>query len=563
MTLHCSEDSADHGLGLYDARPWLAHYPPGRAAHVHIDHGTPLSMLAATVSARPDDTALAYFGSTMTWSELDRATDTVAALLISRDFRPGDRMAIILQNNPAFVIALIAAWKAGGIAAVISPVSTSDELVARLRDYEPTALIALDDVYVDKLRGPLLREDLGVRVVLTASALDGVDKPDPRLFAGVRRCGVADTISVRAIVEQVDFSTPARRPNGPRDTAVLLATSGTTGPPKGARLTHANLTFSAQTYYEWTAMSGAAPILAASPLFHVTGLIGGAMLSILSGAPLVLTHRFHPEVIADAIRYWKPGFTVAVITAFIALADESSITPEEMRCLRYCLSGGAPIDPDVAERLSERLGGRIQNVYGLTESTSPTHMIPPNVVAPVDEETGVMSVGLPVFDTVVRVVDDAGRDVPVGEIGQFVVTGPQVCDGYWRNPEATAEVFVGAELRTGDVGFMDRDGWFYVIDRQSEIINASGYKVWPTEVERVLCGHPAVIDAAVVGIPDDYRGESVKAFVVLTAPDAVTESALIDYARERLAAFKYPREIDLVGELPRTATGKLMRRELR
>ncbi|MEP9391776.1 AMP-binding protein [Gordonia sp. VNQ95] len=564
MNTPAAPDS-DYRLDVYDRRPWLAHYAPGLGAHLRIGVATALDMFDATVAAHPDDIAIAYFDRVLTWSELDHAAGAVAALLIARGFAPGDRMALILQNDPAFVIGLIAAWRAGGVAATLSPMSTADELAARLGEYTPTALLALDDIYEDRLRNLLGDGNSGIRVVLTASPISGVSSPDARLFsdADFGRRAPADTIDLDALIAgwPTDGTVPAR-PVGPLDTAVLMATSGTTGPPKGARLTHANLVFSAHVYRDWTGATRD-PVLGASPVFHVTGLIGGVMLATLLGATLVLTHRFHPEVMADAIRRHRPGFMVAVITAYIALADESSITATELEPLRLRLSGGAPIDPETAQRIADRLGGYIHNVYGLTETTSPTHMVPLGRDAPVDPETGVLSVGVPVFDTSVRVVDESGADLPAGEIGELVVAGPQVVDGYWQNPRASADTFVGGELRTGDLGFMDADGWFYIIDRKSELINASGYKVWPTEVERIVRTHPAVVDVAVVGIPDEYRGESVKAFVVLAEPDSVSEAGLIDYCRDRLAAFKYPREIEIVGELPRSATGKLLRRKLR
>ncbi|QTI70284.1 AMP-binding protein [Gordonia polyisoprenivorans] len=568
------------GPGDYDRRPWLVHYAPDLGAHLTPGAANALQMFEATVADRPDGNALDYLGQTMTWREVDEAADAVAGLLVARGFAPGDRLAMLLQNDPAFIICLVAAWRAGGIAALISPMVTADELRQRLRDHTPTALVALDDLYLDVV-SPLLADGTSsVRVVITTSPLDGPSGPvdEPRLFAEVTRRTVADAVDLRTLIANGRARQGiAPRPIGPRDIAVVMATSGTTGPPKGACLTHANVVFSAHVYRRWCAL-GAEPILAASPLFHVTGLIGAAALSMLTGSPLVLTHRFRADVVLDAIRRTRPRFMVAVITAYIALADEPSLLPGDLDSLELRLSGGAPIDPAIASRLQDRLGGYIHNVYGLTETSSPSHMVPIGAQAPFDSETGVLSVGVPVFDTVVRVVGDDGADLPPGQIGELVVSGPQVIGGYWRNPRADAEAFAGGELRTGDIGFMDTDGWFYVIDRKSEIINASGFKVWPNEVERVLRTHPAVLDAAVVGIPDDYRGESVKAFVVVAELEASekdvaeedsaemvapTEQELIDYCRDHLAAFKYPREIELVGELPRTATGKLLRRKLR
>lgn len=551
----------------YDEKPWLAAYPPGRAPHLRRAFATALDMFDAAVAQAPEQPALCYFDQTLTWAEVDHAAEALAALLVARGFAPGDRLGLCLQNDPAFVIGLVAAWKAGGIAALLSPMSTTDELSAGLASFTPTALLVLEDLYTDRLRAVLAPGTSGVRVVVTVWAPDGQAAPDERIFGNTERRRPADTIDLRSLVvgHRADEDPPplAGRRIGPSDIAVLAATSGTTGPPKGAQLTHANVAFNAQVYRDWSGLQTGEPILALAPIFHVTGLVGGVVAAMLTVSPLVLTHRVHPGVIADAARRHRPVFTVAVITAYIALADSPDVDPADLSSLRLRYSGGAPIDPEVADRLEDRLGGYIHNIYGQTETTSPSHAVPPGSRAPVDPDSGVLSVGIPVFDTVVRIVDDDGHDLPVGEIGELVTMGPQVIPGYWHDPAATAEAFSGGALHTGDVGFMDADGWFYVVDRKKDQINAAGYKVWPSEVERVLAGHPDIAEAAVVGIPDEYRGETVKAFVV-PRPDAVLDAdRVIAYCRANLAAYKYPREVEIVGALPRSATGKILRRALR
>jgi len=205
----------------------------------------------------------------------------------------------------------------------------------------------------------------------------------------------------------------------------------------------------------------------------------------------------------------------------------------------------------------------VHQAYGLTETTSPSHFQPLGVLAPVDDASGALSVGVPIYNTVVSIVDDKGNDLPPGEIGELVTAGPQVVPGYWGKPEATAESLPGGRLKTGDVGFMTPEGWFFIVDRKKDMINAAGYKVWPREVEDVLYEHPAVREAAVVGVPDDYRGETVKAFVSLRPGQDVAPEELIAFCKERMAAYKYPRFVDIVGELPKTVTGKILRRELR
>jgi long-chain acyl-CoA synthetase len=304
-------------------------------------------------------------------------------------------------------------------------------------------------------------------------------------------------------------------------------------------------------------------VLGVAPLFHITGLIAHITISFLVPMPLVLGYRFDPVTVLDLIEKHKPTFVVGAITVFNALISDPTAAGRDFSSLKKVYSGGAPIAPSVADRFEEATGAYIHNVYGLTETTSPSHAVPFGVRAPVDPVSGALSVGVPVFNTVVRVVDEDGKDVAFGEVGEFATSGPQVVAGYWNKPEETEHAMPGGELFTGDVGFMDKEGWYYVVDRKKDQINASGYKVWPREVEDVWYEHPAVREAAVIGVPDEYRGETVKAFVSLRPGESVTAPELVAFCKERMAAYKYPREIEFIDELPKTVTGKILRRELR
>ena len=259
----------------------------------------------------------------------------------------------------------------------------------------------------------------------------------------------------------------------------------------------------------------------------------------------------------------RPTYTVAAITALRSLLSASSAPRDDFGSLRALYSGGAPIAPAFAEEFRERTGASIHNIYGLTETTSPSHAVPLGATAPVDPQSGALSIGVPVFGTTARVVDEDGEPVPIGQLGEIAISGPQVIEQYWNRPDQSAESIIDGELRTGDIGYMNDDGWFFIVDRKKDMINASGYKVWPREVEDYLYGHPAVLEAAVVGVPDPYRGETVKAFVALRDQHACTESELIEYCKRRMAAYKYPREIEFVSDIPKTLTGKILRRELR
>ncbi|MGV9709490.1 AMP-binding protein [Gordonia sp. NPDC003424] len=547
----------------YADRPWLARYPAGSPADIDVEYRTALDVFDAAVADDPAAPFIYYFDATLTFADVDRAASALAAALVAEGFSPGDRLAVYVQNNPSFVIGLIAAWRAGGIAVAVNPMNKQRELTYILTDSGATAVLTLDDLYTDVARQVIATGNTSVRTVITTSPLDFQSRNDTRLFDGVRRHRSPDTLDLLEIIDGYDGAAVPAPTLATDGTAVLTYTSGTTGEPKGAMNTHGNLAFNAQTYRDWTALKPGEGVLGIAPLFHITGLVGHVMLAMLARTPLTLVHRFTPDVTLDAIRERKPVFTVAAITAFNALSAAPGATPDDFASLRILYSGGAPIAPAMGDRLEKIFGAYIHNIYGLTETSSPSHGVPLGVRAPVDPTSGALSVGVPVFNTVVRVIDEHGDDVPVGEIGEFATAGPQVVKGYWNKPEKTAESLPGGELRTGDVGFMDSDGWYYVVDRKKDMINASGYKVWPREVEDVLYTHPAVREAAVIGIPDEYRGETVKAYVSLRDDATATPDELVEFCKEQMAAYKYPRSVEIVEELPKTVTGKILRRELR
>ncbi len=548
-------------MGVYTNRPWLALYPEDRPAGTTPEHETVLGVFEASLAAAPDAVAIRYFDGVLTFADLDAASDALAVGLTEAGFAPGDRMGLYVQNDPAFVIGLLGVWKAGGAAVAINPMNKARELTYLLSDSGATALLCLEELYTSVARDVL--PETQVRTVVTCSPLDRQSRDDPRVLGDVKRDRPDGTLDLEELVATHAGRAPAPASLSRDDVAVLTYTSGTTGVPKGAMNTHANMVFNAATYRDWMRLTPEDSVLGVAPLFHITGLVGHVAVALLVPCPLVLAHRFHPEVVLDAIREHRPTFTVGSITVFIALSGVPGVGREDFASLRTIYSGGAPIAPAVTDSFEQKTGRYIHNIYGLTETNSPSHAVPLGRRAPVDPNSGALSVGVPVYDTVVRILGEDGEELPLGEVGEIATSGPQVVPGYWRKPEATAESLPGGELRTGDVGFMDEQGWFYLVDRKKDMINAAGYKVWPREVEDVLYGHPAVREAAVVGVPDEYRGESVKAFVSLKPGSSVTPEEIIAFAKERMAAYKYPRTVEVVEELPKTTTGKILRRELR
>ena len=548
-------------MSIYDQRPWLARYDTGQPHDIEVEFGSVLEMFGATVQRDPDRAAIRYFDGALSRRELDELSGAFAAGLADAGLQAGDRVALFLQNVPQFIIAMIGTWKAGGIAVAVNPMNKERELDLILRDCGATVLVCLDDLYRDVAAGVV--GGTSVKLVITTSALEYQTRNDERILGGIQRASGDSTQDMTEMMARFRGQQPPDPALGPDDVAFLTYTSGTTGPPKGAMTTHRNVVFNAQTYRDWIGIGARDVILGVAPLFHITGSIGHVALSLLTGAPVVLTYRFDPAVAIETIRDERVTFTVGSITVFIALMNAPNAEKDALATLTKIYSGGAPIPPSTVTAFEAAFGQYIHNIYGLTETTSPSHAVPLHAAAPVDEASGALSVGVPVYNTVVRIVAEDNQDLPPGEVGELVTEGPQVVAGYWNKPEETARALPGGALHTGDVGYMDADGWFYIVDRKKDQINVGGYKVWPREIEDVLYEHEAVREAAVVGVPDLYRGETVKAYVSLKAGSAVTAEELAAHCKQRLAAYKYPRQVEIIAELPKTVTGKILRRELR
>ncbi|OKK07119.1 acyl-CoA synthetase [Streptomyces sp. CB02488] len=545
---------------IYAAKPWLPLLSEAQRAPVH-PAATLVHAFRDSVARSPDHPALAYFDGRLSYRETDALSDSVAGHLAARGLERGDRVAIMLQNSPHFVIALLGAWKAGATVVPLNPMYKSGEVGHVLKDAEVSALICSDRAWASYLRDTAAAAP-AVRIALTACELDFQTTSDDRVLNFERLPAAEDADDLVAVARQ-GLAAPADRELTATDVALISYTSGTSGTPKGAMNAHGNIMVNVERQRTGHPIAEGSAYFALAPLFHITGMVCQLAVCLAHASTLVLAYRFHPGVVLDAFAEHRPAYTVGPSTAFMALAATPGVTPEHFSSFRVISSGGAPLPPALVEKFRAGFGPYIRNGYGLTECTAPCASVPPEREAPVDPVSGTLSVGVPGPDTVVRIIDENGADVPFGEQGEIAVRGPQVVSGYWRLPEATAAAFPDGELRTGDIGFMDRQGWLYVVDRKKDMINASGFKVWPREVEDVLYTHPAVREAAVVGVPDAYRGETVRAYVSLRPGASVEPDELGAYCKERLAAYKYPREVEILAELPKTASGKILRRELR
>lgn len=545
-------------------KPWLAHYDNNSSGDIAPAYTDALGMFRAAVASAPQNIAVHYFDACISYAELDVLSDALALFLSENKFKKGDRLAIYMQSMPQFIIAALAAWKLHGIVVPVNPMNRERELDLLLRDAEPAALICQEDLYRQVIV-PLCETETPVPLlVLTTNGLAFQARNDPRIFAALKpmRCEGAQDLLVAIAAKRGQKPSPPQ-PLQSSDTAILCYTSGTTGQPKGAMITHGAISFNAQSFSEWCELNRGDTVLGIAPLFHITGLVLHMGLSFYNASPLILLYRFEPGVMLDALREFRPVFTVGAITAFIALMHHPDATPGHFGSLTKIYSGGAPVPAAVVDEFENKFGRYIHNCYGLTETAAQTHMVPLHQRARVNPDDGVVSVGLPNYNSSVCIVDDAGNMLPPRQIGEIVSRGPMVAPGYWNKPEETEKAMRADGFHTGDVGFMDEDGWFYLVDRKKDLIICSGYKVWPREVEDVLYTHPAVREAGVIGIPDSYRGESVKAFVSLKPGAQVNPDELIDHCKARMAAYKYPRSLDIIDELPKTPTGKILRRSLR
>jgi len=499
-------------------------------------HASGLEMFRAAVASHPDRPLIYFEDRTLTAREVALQAEAIAAALSGNGIRPGDRVAIQLQNIPEYAIGILAAWRAGAAVVTLNPMATREDVIALIADSGARAYIGVDAATAR----------LGPDVVPLAVPVDGTG-----------------STSWSALAARYAGQSAAEPGLGPDSIALITYTSGTTGSPKGALNTHGNLVFSAEVYRHWARLDADDVVLAVAPLSHITGTIAHLAVSLLLPAPMILLGRFDPGTALAAIEKHRATFTVAAVTAFIAMNSHPDAAGRDLSSFRKVYSGGAPIPAAVVADVESRMGCYLHPVYGLTETTSPALMVPLGTRAPLDPAGAFMSVGLPVTRTSLHVVDDDLRELSAGETGELVISGPQVVPGYWQKPDETSHAFRADGLHTGDVGFCNDDGWYFVIDRKKDQINAAGFKIWPREVEDVLFEHPAVAEVSVVGVPDAYRGETVKAVVVRRPGAEVTEDELIAFAKARLAAYKYPRVIEFRDELPKTISGKIRRTELR
>ncbi len=552
-------------------KTWYRHWPEGVPRAIDYPDIPVHELLRRAAKDHGDWNALTFYGKKISYRELDEQADRFATGLRRIGVQRGDRVSLLLPNTPHFVVAFFGILRAGAIVVQTNPLYTARELEQLYNDAGVTTVVALDLFWHNLSKA---RASTRVKNMIIADVADYLKTPLRQLYP-IRKRGdlkkqghwplvIPEDPSIHRFSKVLEATPepgkePPVRPS--EDVAVLQYTGGTTGIPKGAMLTHRNLVANALQTAAWLPSKGPGQerFLGAIPLFHVYGLTTVMLAGIALNAEVVL----HPnpreiDTILKLINKTKPTVFPGVPTMYIAILRNPKLTKYDLRSIRACVSGAAPLPNEVRHEFEKMTGGRIVEGYGLTEASPVTHANP---------LTGVVKegIGIPFPDTDARIVDldNPTRELPQGEVGELAIRGPQVMKGYWNRPEETAMVLRDGWLVTGDIARMDEDGYFFIVDRKKDIILCSGYNVYPRDVEEVLFMHPAVQEAAAIGVPDPYRGETVKAFVVLKEGKVATAEEIIAFCKERLAPFKVPRQVEFAKDLPKSMIGKVLRRELR
>lgn len=544
----------------------LRNHADGSGVRLKFPKETLPGMLEATAKKFPRRTALIYFGMEMTYAQLLEHVYRCAAGLQALGLKKGERVALMMPNCPQFVIAYFGALKAGAILTATSSMYTRREAAHQWHDAGVSMLIVDQQLYpiaksacadVPELRTTIItrmREYYPKNFAILTRSLRSKRTPQNRKSPNEP----AFPLSWRELLSLARHPRPV--PQEPSDVACLQYTGGTTGTSKGAMLTHANLVTNACQTRHWLSNGEESDVLvAALPLFHIYAMTCVMICSLQAGGTVIILPRFELKAALNIIRKYHPTIFHGVPTMYVGFNNAPKVKNYGFESLRVCMSGGAGLPVEVKQQFEKLSGGRLIEGYGLTEASPVTHVNPPDGLSKVG------SIGLPIPSTEARIVDvaDGTRELPMGEIGELILRGPQVMKGYWNKPKETADVLRDGWLYTGDIARKDEDGYFYIVDRKKDLIIAGGFNIYPREVEEVLFEHPGIQEAAVVGIPDPYRGETVKAFIVLKEGVTLSSEEVIAWCRERLASYKVPRQVEFRDSLPKSGVGKYLRRELR
>ncbi|MCC7447670.1 MAG: long-chain fatty acid--CoA ligase [Anaerolineae bacterium] len=547
------DSSADSGL-----RRWLNYYDPNVPASLTYPRIPIYRLLDDTAAKYPERICARFFGRGFTYRQIQQLSDQFAAGIRNRGVRKGDRVVLLLPNAPQYLIAYYGLLKAGAVIAPLNPLYTPHELTIQLNDCAAETIITLP-LFLDKVVP--LRDKTPLKRIIVSQLADYLPFPlnvvqrlrEMKLLLPFRGSGL---INFQQLLQPAPDFTPEL--TDPDSLAVLLYSGGTTGAAKGIMLSHHQCVANAHQIRAWGNLNEEGRILAVLPLFHGFGMSVTMNTPVLSGGEIILMPRFKAKDVVKAIQKYRPTFFIGVPTMFVAFNNLPDIQRYDLSSLQGIFVGAAPLTRAIKDGFEARTGGRVIEGYGLTETVTAI------MANPYKGQHKIGSIGIPFPDVDAKIISlDDGHDLPPGELGEIVLRTPTMMLGYYKNPAETQQTIVDGWLRTGDIGYMDEDGYFYITDRKKELIITGGFNIFPREIDELLYQHPKVKEGITVGIPDPYKGERIKVFVVLKDGETATPEEFIAYFKERLVWYKVPAEVEFRADLPKSIIGKILRRTLR
>ena len=544
-------------------RPWVKAYAEGVPYNLEYEKTVMPRALTRSAMQFPDHPALIFIDTKIGYRQLNEMANRFANALIDLGVQPGDKVAMLMPNMPQLVAAAYGAWRVGAVVVMNNPLYPDTDLEYQFKNSASTILVTIDLLAPRMIR---LRPRTPIRKIIVTHIRDHLKFPKKQLLPILAKDTHRNIPPQENVCEWLDLMKkyPALEPRNQADfesLACLQYTGGTTGVSKGVMLTHANLSQNVQQIASWfpTFKRGEITDLGALPFFHIFGLTACMNICIWMAWADVLIPRPEPQAILKAIHTHKVNFFPGVPTMFVGILRHPRVSKYNLRSIKGCFSGAAPLPIEVIQEFESKTGSQISEGYGLSETS------PVATLNPFGGKTKRGSIGVPLPDTDIRIVDliDGSKGMPVGEKGEIVIRGPQVASGYFQMEDETAYAFRDGWLYTGDIGKVDEEGYFYIVDRKKDMVIAGGFNVYPQEIDEVLIQHPKIAEACAVGIPDPYRGETVKAFVVLRTGETMTAEEVIQHCKNNLARYKVPESVEFMEALPKSGVGKVLRKELR
>ena len=551
---------------------WLKSYDPGVAHSMNYPNHTLQQLLDESVERYPDNIAITFPGvfndeSMMSYKELDIASNKLANALVDIGVKKGDRVALLMPNCPQFVISYYAVLRAGGIVVATNPLYSAREMEFQFNDCGAETVIVLSLFYKTVMG---IKDRTSLKNVVVTNIKEYLPEQSRKAFIAfverqeghyVRVPKVQNIYKFQDLLRRFSSKPPAVE-TSPDDVAMFQYTGGTTGLSKAAVATHRNVVANVYMMRAWSMPiglnQGQEVVMGVMPLFHIYGMVTVLHFSVLTGSAMVLLPRFETEKVLNAINRYRPAFFPGVPTMYVAINNFPEVRKYDLRSIKACVSGAAPLPVEVQQEFEKLTGGKLVEGFGLSEA--------PVVVTanPLIGLRKIGSIGVPVPDVEARIMDAeiGDKEMPLGEVGELVISGPQVMKGYWNRPEETEMVLHNGWLYTGDLAKMDEDGFFFIVDRKKDMIIAGGFNIYPRDIEEVLYEHPKVKEAVCYGVPDPYRGQTVKVAIVLKEGESATEEEIIEFCRSRLARYKIPKLIEFRDSLPKSLIGKVLRRVL-